>query len=96
MRAFILPFRIDGDIPSKGARIAASPRVIVAGGGIERDAPADAAVPRVIGWQRQGPSEKLIRSNELKLKSSDVGEWEVVVSVPADAMIGVSIGSVSD
>jgi hypothetical protein len=90
-RVFILPFRIEGDIPSKGLSVIAYPRVIVAGGGIERDAPAEAPVPKVIGWQRRPEGGDLVRTSELKVKSSSHDEWEVIVSVPSDAMIGVSL-----
>jgi hypothetical protein len=94
-RVFILPFRVDGEVSTKGLRITANPRVIVAGGAVERDAPTDASVPRVLGWQSRSDGAKLVRTAELKLKSTDAREWEVVVTVPSDAMVGVSLSSES-
>lgn len=90
--AFVLPFKIQLQDGQKEAVIKAHPRVLVAGGGKESEAPEGADEPRILAWR--APDGRLVRSkSELKVREKDCGDWQVVVSVPKDAMVGVVLES---
>jgi hypothetical protein len=94
--ALIVPFKIEADEAKVEGTIRAHPRVLVAGGGKEGEAPQGAEAPRVLAWC--APDGRTIKSrNALKVRKKDVGDWRVVVSVPKDTMVGVVLeGSKAD
>lgn len=88
---FVLGFRLEGEIPDdETLRIQATPRVLVAGGGTESEPPAGDAEPRVVGW-RSTSRRKMVTKGHLDVESGDEGDWEVLVELPAEAMVGVSL-----
>lgn len=84
---FALPFRVLS--PSAGATIEAFPKVLVAGGGTESEAPTGDDEPEVIGWRR--PNGNIVRTSKLRLKKADDSDWHAIVRVPTDAMVGVTL-----
>lgn len=85
---FVLPFRVF-NLPQHVLRISANPTILIAGGGTEAEAPSGDKRPRVVGWRR--PGKALRQEAELRLKAEEGGEWEVLVEVPTDAMVGVNL-----
>jgi hypothetical protein len=84
---FALPFRLLSQ--SEGETVEAFPKVLVAGGGAESEAPVGDDEPEVIGWRR--PNGNIVRTTKLRLKKDDDSDWNVIVSVPNEAMVGVTL-----
>ncbi len=89
---FVLPFRIDGELGEKRLQVRANPKVLVAGGGTEAEAPQGVGVPLVVGWRR--PGREVVRKTDLDLAGGDGGDWQVLVGIPGEAMTGVSLSIV--
>lgn len=89
---FALPFRVN-NLSRAFTRIRAVPNVLLAGGASEIDPPAGDRRPRVVGWRREGKS--VVQQLELKLRDGDDGDWQVLVEVPSDVMVGVSLSVVT-
>jgi hypothetical protein len=45
-----------------------------------------------VGWRKNG---KQTQTTDLRLKSGDGGDWLVVIGIPGEAMVGVSLSIVS-
>lgn len=89
-----ISFAVTGRIPRSGLVVAASPRVLVVGGGTEHDQDAELARPETVGWRRA--DGKLIRQDQLRLSEGAPAEWQVLVSVPQETQVGVSITIVNE
>jgi hypothetical protein len=87
---FRVPFRIEGRIPKGGTAIQARPKVVVAGGGSEKQAPLGTRVPEVVSWTDAGGKRRK-GSDVLLLNPSEEGDWEIVVAVPEEVMVRVSL-----
>ena len=86
--AFILPFKItikDGN----RITIAAHTRVVIAGGGAELEAPVGSDEPEVIGWRM--PNGTITNTKNLRINQTEQGDWQVLVRLPSEAMIGVTL-----
>jgi hypothetical protein len=92
-KVFVLTFQVESEIPESGLRIIAKPKVIVAGGAAENEAPANATTPKVLGWRKTGNDADERSAEILDLASADAGTWEVAVSIPPDAVVGVSLSA---
>lgn len=88
-RTLSVSFAVTGTIPASGVTINASPRVVVVGGGTEHDGDDSLDRPFVIGWR--GSDGRMIRQDQLRLAAGAPVEWQVVVQVPDEAQVGVSI-----
>ncbi len=84
---FALPFRL-ATVIEPFAVVKANPSVHLAGGGTEIDPPAGDARPTIVGWRN---GKNIYKAEELKVGRGDGGDWQVLVSVPGDAMVGVSL-----
>lgn len=92
-RVFVLTFSVESKIPESGLRITANPKVIVAGGAAEGEAPANAIGPKVLAWKKAGDDADERTAAFLDLAPADAGTWEVAVSIPSDAVVGVSLSA---
>lgn len=88
-RILSVSFSVTGTIPAAGVTIDATPRVVVVGGGTEHDSDDSLDRPSVVGWR--GPDGRMIRQEHLRLAAGAPVEWQVVVQVPDEAQVGVSI-----
>ena len=88
---FVLPFRIEGPL-EQPIVLRASPRVLLAGGGTETEAPTGDGQPTVLGWRK---GSKSVETSDLRVRVGDTGDWQVVVGIAGEAMIGVSLSIVS-
>lgn len=84
----VLPFNIELG-PDEFANVAARPRVVVAGGAAEAEAPRGGDVPGLIGWRNA--KGQIVRQAVLCASASDGCQWEVIVRVPSDVMVGVTL-----
>ena len=92
-RAALFLFELTGVIPKEGGTtIKGHPRVVVMGGSREFGAPAGASIPQILRWidpmgrERGGPE-----GVELTADDAMDGKWTVIVSVPEDALVGISL-----
>jgi hypothetical protein len=88
---YVVPFEVSAP-NGKDMLVSASPRVVVAGGGVEDPdgAPEGASVPEVLEWR--GESRRT-RSKQLLVRGGERVKYEVVVSVPNDTMLSVSLNA---
>jgi hypothetical protein len=83
-----VPFRIT-TVADVTASIGAKTRVVVAGGGAEAEAPAGGAQPRLLEWRDS--ANGVVRQPVLRVEAPEGAGWEVIVEVPGDAMVGVTL-----
>lgn len=88
-RVLSVSFAVTGSIPAAGVTINASPRVVIVGGGTEHDADDSLDRPTVVGWR--DANGRLLKQESLRLAAGAPVEWQVVVRVPDEAQVGVSI-----
>jgi hypothetical protein len=68
--------------------------VILEGGSIEAEAPVGSARPSVVEWL--GPKgQRVAGTPNVQIGPDESGRWSVAVSIPEDAMVGVTIGFTS-
>ncbi len=87
--AFAISFRLQMDGKKGPSELQANPRVLVAGGARETEAPIGAEEPKVLAWC--GPEGRIVKKKTLKVKSKDSGDWRLIVSVPKETMVGVTV-----
>ena len=59
------------------------------GGSVERDAPAGAAIPRVLGWT--APGGETLEGPAIKVRAVDDGIWTLQVTHIPDAVVRVEL-----
>ena len=69
--------------------VSAQPLTLLDNGEAEREPPIGGAVPQVVFWR--GPGGSRPGAPEIDIASVPPGPWEVAVSLPGDAMIGVDL-----
>jgi hypothetical protein len=87
--AFVLGFSISSATGSKGSMVRANPVVLLDGGTPEVEPPAGSDKPQVIGWRSADGS--LVPTKDLWVPRTADGSWSVVVSIPLDSVVGVSL-----
>ena len=88
-KVLAVTFAVTGEIPLVGIGIIATPRVVIVGGGTEHDKDDHLDRPSVIGW-RAG-SGQMVKQESLRLTAGAPSEWQVLIKVPDEAQVGVSI-----
>lgn len=89
---FVLQFRVEsGNSEGETFKLKAIPRILVAGGGAESEVPIGDAQPQLFGW-RARLSGRIIKDPILEIVPGEELSWQVLVEVPQDAVVGVSLG----
>jgi hypothetical protein len=85
-------FELTGVIPEEGIVVRGYPRVVVMGGGKEFEAPAGASKPQIVQWLNpKGKKKGAAESIALTPQDDSDGLWTIVISVPDDTLVGVSL-----
>lgn len=87
----VVPFTIKPN-SSGFPNVAANPRVIVAGGTAETESPRGGDRPTLVGWRNS--NGEIIKEPVLRANLDQGSKWEVIVKVPDDVMVGVSLAIV--
>lgn len=87
--AFVLGFSISSAAGSQGSTVRARPVVLLDGGTPEVEPPAGSDKPQVIGWRSADGS--LVATEDLWVPRTADGSWSVLVSIPLDSVVGVSL-----
>ena len=87
-RGLIVDFEIT-EVDAGGAIVSASPSVLLDGGAPEIDPPAGVARPEIIGWI--GANGGRNEQPELLIGPDDIGRWRLLVAIPSDALVTVSL-----
>ncbi len=90
-RVLTITFSVTGVIPKHGLVVTAAPRVLLVGGATEHDSDTEADRPTLIGWRRS--DGRLVRQDRLRVGPGDPSEWQAIVSVPDEALVGVSLST---
>lgn len=89
VRVLTLSFTILGDLPRQGLMVQATPRVLVVGGSTEHDGDDALDRPITLGWR--DPDGRFLRQERLQLTSGSPSDWQVVIRVPDETQVGVSL-----
>jgi hypothetical protein len=87
-RGLILDFDVL-EVSAAGALVSAKPTVLLDGGAPETDPPLGVEQPVVIGWI--GPTGSRSERRDLRIGPGDAGAWRVLVSIPSDALVAVTL-----
>lgn len=90
-RALIVEFDIRAAEGSEASEVRAIPAVMLEGNATEIDPPVGDDIPAVVGWL--GPDGRLFEGDHVQIAAGDNGRWSVVVGIPSDALVTVSIES---
>jgi len=87
--AVIVRFEVRQAAGTRATIVSARPLALLDNGEPEREPPAGDAVPEVLFWR--GPDGSTTNTSEIEILAHAPGPWEVAVSVPGDAIVGVDL-----
>ena len=88
--ALITEFIVRHAEGSKATRVKVNAGALLDGGELEKEPPAGATIPDVLLWV--DPADKTYSgSPEIVIPSSSTGIWRVAISIPEDAVLGISL-----
>ena len=87
--ALAVTFRVLAAPSAAASVVTARPAVVLDGGTLESDPPIDSGTPEILAWR--SPDGVLLESASLTLPAADQGDWSVIVALPTDAVVAVSL-----
>ena len=88
--ALITEFIVRHAEGSKATRVKVNAGALLDGDELEKEPPAGATIPDVLLWV--DPADKTYSgSPEIVIPSSSTGIWRVAISIPEDAVLGISL-----
>ena len=87
--ALLTEFSVKHAYGSKATRVKVEAGALLDGDVLERDPPVGASIPDVLLWVDPA-GKKYSGSPEIVIPASSIGPWRVAISIPEDAVLGIS------